>query len=273
MDINSARYFTTGEFAKLCSVNKRTLFHYDDIGLFKPAFTDENGYRYYSYHQFEVFTIISILKELDVPLIEVKKYLDERTPEQLISLSRQKLQEADEKINRLNRIKHLLEETIAFTKEGLSAEYGEITLEEQEEEYLIRSELLSEENTKDYLRWMLEFSNFETKNMSKDTSFVGTMLSKENILSRDYYNNSYFFVKTLNRSRSNEVKPKGLYAVIYHHGNYDTIGLAYDKLIDYCDKNGLRLGEFSYEESLLDIVSVQNEDDYVMKLTLAVERI
>ena len=27
------KYFTTGKFAKLCGVNKRTLFHYDDIGL------------------------------------------------------------------------------------------------------------------------------------------------------------------------------------------------------------------------------------------------
>lgn len=27
------KYFTTGEFAKLCHVKKQTLFHYDEIGL------------------------------------------------------------------------------------------------------------------------------------------------------------------------------------------------------------------------------------------------
>jgi DNA-binding transcriptional MerR regulator len=69
---NSSNYLTTGEFAKLCRVNKRTLFHYDDIGLFRPAVTDENGYRYYSYRQFEVFLIISMLKELNVPLKAIK---------------------------------------------------------------------------------------------------------------------------------------------------------------------------------------------------------
>lgn len=30
------KYFTTGEFAKLCHVKKQTLFHYDEIGLLSP---------------------------------------------------------------------------------------------------------------------------------------------------------------------------------------------------------------------------------------------
>ena len=33
---------TTGEFAKICNVKKHTLFHYDDIGLLKPDYYDEN---------------------------------------------------------------------------------------------------------------------------------------------------------------------------------------------------------------------------------------
>ncbi len=41
-------YLTTGEFARLAGVTKHTLFHYDNIGLFQPEFTDENGYRYYT---------------------------------------------------------------------------------------------------------------------------------------------------------------------------------------------------------------------------------
>ncbi|WP_374043130.1 MerR family DNA-binding transcriptional regulator [uncultured Clostridium sp.] len=30
------KYYSTGEFAELCGVNKKTLFHYDDIDLLKP---------------------------------------------------------------------------------------------------------------------------------------------------------------------------------------------------------------------------------------------
>lgn len=270
---NLSNYFTTGEFAKLCHINKRTLFHYDDIGLFPPAVTDEKGYRYYSCNQFETFLIISMLKELNVPLTEMKKYLDERTPEQLLYLSRQKIEEADQQIEKLNQIKHLLEETIVYTNKGLNANYEEITIEEQEEEHLIRSALLNEENTKDYIKWMLGFTNFENKTLSKDTSFVGTMLSKENIMNGNYSNDSYFFAKTNNISLSNATKPKGLYAVAYHRGSYDTIGKTYDRLVSYCDKIHLHMGEFSYEEGLLDNIAIKNENDYVLQITFPVEKI
>lgn len=48
---------STGEFAKICNVKKHTLFHYDDIGLLKPDYYDENGYRFYSYSQLNLFYI------------------------------------------------------------------------------------------------------------------------------------------------------------------------------------------------------------------------
>ena len=37
--------FTIGQFAKLHSVNKKTLMWYAEIGLLKPACIKENGYR------------------------------------------------------------------------------------------------------------------------------------------------------------------------------------------------------------------------------------
>lgn len=273
MTKNLGNYFTTGEFAKLCRVNKRTLFHYDDIGLFRPAITDENGYRYYSYRQFEIFLIISMLKELNVPLKEMKAYLDGRTPEQLLDFSRQKIEEVNQKITKLNRIKHLLEEAIDFTNKGLHANCDEVTLEEQEEECLIRSELLSEENTKDYIKWMLAYTNFESETLSEDTSFVGTMLSKESIMSGNYMNSAYFFVKTRDISHSNARKPKGLYAVAYHRGSYETIGKTYDELKGFCAKNQLYMGNFSYEESLLETNALKNENHYITQITVAVEKI
>lgn len=268
----SGNYFTTGEFAKICHVNKRTLFHYDDIGLFQPAVTDKNGYRYYSFRQYEVFLIISMLKELNVPLKEMKAYLDGRSPERLLQLSREKIEEVDQKIAKLNQVKHLLEETVVFTQRGFHANCEEITVEEQKEEYLIRSELLNEENVKDYIRWMLEYNNFESRTLSKDTSFVGTMLSKENIASGNYMNNAYFFVKTSDVSLSNARKPKGYYVVAYHRGSYETIGNTYTKIVHYCDKNHLRLGDFSYEESLLDNIALKDENDYITQITVSVEK-
>lgn len=41
-------YYKTGRFAKLANVSERTIRYYDKIGLLKPSFVMENGYRQYS---------------------------------------------------------------------------------------------------------------------------------------------------------------------------------------------------------------------------------
>lgn len=41
-------YISTGKLARVINITKHTLFHYDEIGLFKPEYVDENGYRMYS---------------------------------------------------------------------------------------------------------------------------------------------------------------------------------------------------------------------------------
>ena len=64
-------YLTTGEFAKICGVNKQTLFHYDQIGILCPEIMGDNGYRYYSYLQLDTYNTIAMLKELDMPLSEI----------------------------------------------------------------------------------------------------------------------------------------------------------------------------------------------------------
>jgi len=35
------------EVARMSKVTSRTLRHYDDVGLLKPAYVGSNGYRYY----------------------------------------------------------------------------------------------------------------------------------------------------------------------------------------------------------------------------------
>ena len=42
------KYLRTAAFAKLAGVNKKTLHYYDEIGLFRPAYVNEKGYRFYS---------------------------------------------------------------------------------------------------------------------------------------------------------------------------------------------------------------------------------
>jgi DNA-binding transcriptional MerR regulator len=68
--------FKIGEFARLSHVSVKTLHHYDDIGLFKPTWTDPaTGYRYYSMEQLPYLKQILALKDLGLTLDEVARAL------------------------------------------------------------------------------------------------------------------------------------------------------------------------------------------------------
>ncbi|MEG1551671.1 MAG: MerR family DNA-binding transcriptional regulator, partial [Oscillospiraceae bacterium] len=64
-------HFTTGQFAKLHNINKRTLHYYDDIGLFSPAYKGKNGYRYYTYQQSPTLEMLLTLRELNMSVNEI----------------------------------------------------------------------------------------------------------------------------------------------------------------------------------------------------------
>ena len=64
------------EFAKLTGVSVRTLHYYDEIGLLKPAFVDEqNGYRFYDENSLESMQEILFYRELDFELKSISEIL------------------------------------------------------------------------------------------------------------------------------------------------------------------------------------------------------
>jgi DNA-binding transcriptional MerR regulator len=69
--------FRIGEFARLTRVSMVTLRHYDDIGLFKPAYIDSlTDYRYYTFDQVPRLNRILALKGLGFKLEQVRQILD-----------------------------------------------------------------------------------------------------------------------------------------------------------------------------------------------------
>ena len=64
------------EFAKLAGVSVRTLHYYDEIGLLKPSFVDEqNGYRFYDEISLERMQEILFYRELDFELKSIAEIL------------------------------------------------------------------------------------------------------------------------------------------------------------------------------------------------------
>ena len=154
----------TGNFAKLCNTNKRTLIHYDEIGLFNPAYIDEKGYRYYSESQFDVFFTITCLKELGMPLKEIGAFLDQRNPEALKALLLKQREKIKKEEEHLRKIEEVVETKLSLVslQESLNQKQaentedelffhtknknGRIFLETTPEEYLILSDPIHTDN-------------------------------------------------------------------------------------------------------------------------------
>ena len=106
------------EFAELTGVSVRTLHYYDEIGLLKPCFVDEqNGYRFYDEGSIERMQEILFYRELDFSLKSIGEILALPSYDKQKALVKQKRLLMLKK-NRLERLIETLEQ----------AEKGEITM-------------------------------------------------------------------------------------------------------------------------------------------------
>jgi len=71
-----AHHLSIGRFAGLTGISANTLRRYDECGLLSPAFTDPlTGYRLYAVEQLDTGIVVRLLRDLDVPLSELKGLL------------------------------------------------------------------------------------------------------------------------------------------------------------------------------------------------------
>ncbi|MBQ6401316.1 MAG: MerR family transcriptional regulator [Firmicutes bacterium] len=107
--MQNKRYFKIGEIGELFGLNIRTLRYYDEIGLLKPDHTDpDSGYRYYSTSQFEPLNTIRYLRELDVPLEDIRRFLGSRDVDAMKEMLGEQIRDIEERQRSLEGIRRKL---------------------------------------------------------------------------------------------------------------------------------------------------------------------
>jgi len=104
--------YTVKQLARLSGVSVRTLHHYDEIGLLKPAFLGENRYRYYGREELLRLQDILFHRELGVPLQEIAKLLSNDGRDRVAILSRHREMLAD-RLERSRQLLRTIDRTIA----------------------------------------------------------------------------------------------------------------------------------------------------------------
>lgn len=110
--IDALSGYTVKQVAKVSGVSVRTLHHYDEVGLLKPACVGANGYRYYGKDELLRLQQILFHRELGFTLDEIARILDAPGFDRAAALQahRAKLQAEERRVRRLVRT---IDETLA----------------------------------------------------------------------------------------------------------------------------------------------------------------
>lgn len=268
----SQTYFKTGEFAKLCGTTKDTLFHYDDIGLLKPAKVEENGYRYYSVNQAYLFDMISMLKEVGMNLAEIKNYMNKRDTNTFLNMLKEKDKKMREEIERLKRLRHLLKNTINITQTAFDVETDKISFINKDEEYFIVTPGEIKRTEKMTCEAIFNHIDYCTKHNYSYTFMIGEIISRKNIADRSF-RTTYYTTKIGKKVKNRQlhIKPAGKYAVKYICGSYNDLVAEYAVFVDELIRNGYNIISDIYEEDLLNYLSETDFNDYLMKMEVRVK--
>lgn len=262
----------TGDFAKLCGTNKRTLIHYEQIGLFSPAYIDERGYRFYSETQCDVFSIIVALKEIGMPLHQIKDYLDTRNPDALYKLLESQHKIITEELENLQRIDLVIKTKLSLVEQSKQIAIDTVLIEFCPEEYLILSPLIdSNEHAKviNTLYNHLSFCNANNLNVGHP---YGAMISCENLYQTNFDTYSYFFTKLLCKPKDFPyyIKKSGHYITTYLKGDYYNSTPAYNLLLDYAKAHNLSIDGYSFKEAIIDEIAEKSVDEYITKISISI---
>ncbi len=133
-------YFSIGEMAKFHNVSIQALRHYDKVGLLKPSYiNDKSGYRYYSFKDFVMLTLIKQCKAMGLSLEEIKGIMVNYTSfDSILDIIYNQKKIIDNKIRELNNVKNNIDFLDNRIREALVEGIDNIFIKNNEERRFIK---------------------------------------------------------------------------------------------------------------------------------------
>lgn len=122
------------EVAKLTGVTVRTLHYYDEIGLLKPGEVTEAGYRVYNDADLEVLQQILFFRELDFPLEDIRKIMQNPAYDRQNALQKQR-ELLLQKRSRIDGLIALVDKTLKGEHDMSFEQFDTTTIEETRKKY------------------------------------------------------------------------------------------------------------------------------------------
>lgn len=272
--MNKKIYMTTGEFARIMRITKETLFHYDEIGLFQPELTQPNGYRYYSIYQTEILDTILLLKDLGMPLKEIKQQLANRDPAKMLHILEEREHQINTEIAKLRSMEKWISQQKSKIHFAMQIDPTAIFIADFPERYYLYAEAPTATDAELY---------------RKTDDLINLLLTVGSIFKNDYdmayfqhashiesdkyavYDNVALLLDNKPYGLPVHTLPAGKYLTAYHTGHWDTIGDTYDRLMTFKHEHNIHTSSEYLEHNVIDSFTAEDPQDYITEITVAIE--
>ena len=244
---NKNYLYSSGEFANLMGVNKRTLHYYNDIGLFCSEIIGENGCHYYTCFQFVQLELILTLRKIGFSVDEIREYVGKLSDESFSHMIEKRKQRIEESINQLLSAKAFLDKKEEQLRLGIKAKCSTIESCMLPERKIVRSSPISGRYDEDF-SVAAEFSLRLKKLFHLYDSF-GSRISVDRIKNNEFDSYDSFFAYCPNTAEAyDEILPAGKYLRAFCVGEWEKLSEVYRSILLYAEDHGLTLTGFAYEE-------------------------
>ncbi len=259
--------YTTGEFARYFGIKKDTLLYYDKIGLFSPAGVRPNGYRYYTPAQVEAFGALRSLREMNVPIQEIREYFGSPTPARLKEMAAKQAEKLQEEIRRLRETQLLFEKLAAMVAEANEAPKDRVLIRSLPAARYSYSRPASSGASGIGQQWLDMYSRFLEETGATGAVPVGSIVSREDLQNRQFGRIARLFIQ---RRNGESVREGGQFAVIYHQGDYETVPGVYPFFLDEIERLGFCAAGDAYEDYLIAELATARPEEYVTRITVRI---
>ncbi|MFB6589101.1 MerR family transcriptional regulator [Bacillus thuringiensis] len=267
--------FTIGEMAKMHNIAESTLRYYDEKGIFHPSIVDpQTNYRYYTIDQFSLLDTIKFLRQLNIPLKEIKKYIDERNPTYALNLLEKQQEMMLKKQREIEYALAKMEHRIHLIKKATKAETDRILIKKIPKRK-ITAIAVAPNTTDDMFDYYIHSLQKNMKQMD-DSLFsgdIGVTISKKAFMQKEFQAYSSVFIlldyMPYQVHSSDSIKA-GMFTCAYHHGSYEETGETYKKLMEYIDQEGYEISGDSIEIGLIDWSVTENPEEQVTEIQIPV---
>ena len=269
------KLFPIGEVSKMFHISVSSLRHYEHIGLLNPEYISPNsGYRYYSVSQFEILNTIRYLRALDMPLDEIKDFIQNKNIESIEKKLRQQKEEVIKKQRELARIERKIDNRLRYLSDAQNIPSDSVSVIKTPACRMVWMDAPPKINGSADLEEPIRELDKSSAEAVVFLGKVGLSITKEHLNNGEtaQYDGIFLILDKEDIYTGETIDlPETLCVRIRFKGSHSEAGVQYKKLLGYIKEHKMRITGFSREITLIDYGITNDTEKFVTEICIPTE--